>query len=175
MNTSSAWQLAALGAILLIAIVFAVRRMRDPGPTNIGEQMAQMAREAVQYARERGVTLDYSRDSVEQVESLLDELSKQWQAGDLLEQTVHAHALRFGAYLGEILRREYGGHWTRDHEVAGPNSLPIHWGGGQSFPVGWCGKRILNGEEDNVAFKFRVLTSQDGRAEFDALAEGAGE
>ena len=37
----------------------------------------------------------------------------------------------------------------------------LYWKQSQSFPVGWCGKRILNGDEDNVWHKYQVLTSDE--------------
>ena len=67
----------------------------------------------------------------------------------------------FGAYIGEVIRRKFGGSWSVDHAVAGPQTFPINWHGREAFPVGWCGKRILNGDEDNVWFKFQVVTSEE--------------
>jgi len=46
--------------------------------------------------------------------------------------------------------------------AAGPDSYPIDYEGHQSFPVGWCGRRILNGDEDNVLHKFRILVLGEG-------------
>jgi hypothetical protein len=57
----------------------------------------------------------------------------------------------------------HNGSWAIDHEVAGPGSFPIRWGDHESFPIGWCGKRIINGEEDNVWFKFRALLLGDAK------------
>ncbi len=37
--------------------------------------------------------------------------------------------------------------------------------GHQSFPVAWCGRRILNGNEDNVLHKFRFRALGEGREE----------
>jgi len=44
--------------------------------------------------------------------------------------------------------------------VAGEKSYPLHWLGGDSFPVGWCFKRIMNGPEDNVWDKFQVVSKE---------------
>ena len=49
------------------------------------------------------------------------------------------------------------------HQVAGLGSLPIRWGEHESFPIGWCGKRIINCDEDNVWSKFRILLLDDGK------------
>ena len=33
---------------------------------------------------------------------------------------------------------------------------------GDSFPMGWCEKRIVNGDEDNVWVKYTVLKQNNG-------------
>src|SRR5688572_24859797 len=152
-------------AVLGIVAVVAFRALtRKPKPTQSDDPnvfMPLLAEEAVKFASARGATLDYSPDSVERVESLLGELHESRSAGKLADRDLNLHAHQFGAYIGEVLRRKYGGHWAEDHEVAGPKSFPVHWKESQSFPVGWCGKRILNGDEDNVWFKLQVLTSDE--------------
>lgn len=126
--------------------------------------MPTIAEDAVRFAAVRGKTLDFRPDSVNVVESVLSDLHIERAKGQLSDSDVNMHAVQFGAYIGEVLRRTYGGSWSIDHPVAGPRTFPIHWNGHDSFPVGWCGKRILNGDEDNVWFKFQVLTSDQGES-----------
>lgn len=151
--------------VLLIAVFIAVRiltrKTQPPIPTDPNVMMPMLADEAVKFAAGHGVTLDYTPESVERVEPILADLHESRISGQLSDRDLNLHAHRFGAYIGEVLRRTYGGHWTEDHEVAGPKTFPIHWKDGQSFPVGWCGKRILNGDEDNVWHKFQVVTSDE--------------
>jgi hypothetical protein len=128
-------------------------------PTDPNEFMPMMADRAVAFARQGGKVLDYSPGSIKSVEAVLEELHQARSKQQLSDADVNVNAIRYGAYIGEVLRRKYGGTWAIDHPVAGPKTYPIHWKGGESFPVGWCGKRILNGEEDNVWFKFQVVTS----------------
>ena len=132
-------------------------------PTDPDEFMPEMADRAVRYAAERGKALDYTPDSVKAVEALLGELHEARVKQQLGDRDVNVQALHFGAYVGEVIRRRYGGSWATDHPAAGPKSFPIHWNGGESFPIGWCGKRILNGDEDNVWVKFRVVTSDESQ------------
>jgi hypothetical protein len=149
--------------VLLFLAAFLIRvltwKKKGQAPMNLDDTMARRAEEAVKFANDRGVTLDYSPESVQQVERILAELHQARSKGQLPDSDLDLHAHGFGAYIGEIIRRKYKGHWERDSDVAGPNSYPIHWNGGQSFPIAWCGKRIINGEEDNVWFKFQVVTS----------------
>jgi hypothetical protein len=160
-------QLALISVLALVALIASralTRKPRpQPTPEDLNADMPLLAAKAVDYAAAHGVTLDYTPASVQHVESLLADLHRARAAGQLPDDQLHAHAARFGAYVGEVLRRQYGGHWTKDHDVAGPNSFPIHWKDGQSFPIAWCGKRILNGDEDNVWFKFQVVTSDEYR------------
>lgn len=128
-------------------------------PQDPNQFMPDVAAHAVQAATEKGKTLDYSPESVKTVESILGELHDEHAKGTLSDNDVNVMAIQYGAYVGEVLRRKYGGSWAADHSVAGPKSYPIHWQDHDSFPVAWCGKRILNGDKDNVWFKFQVVTS----------------
>lgn len=151
--------------VLLVALALAVRVFKRKAAAVTSDDpnvfMPALASEAVQFAAARNVSLDYTTSSVESVESLLSQLHALRSSGNLTDDDLNLRAHQFGAYIGEVLRRRYGGEWKTDHEVAGPKSFPFHWKDGQSFPVGWCGKRMLNGTEDNVWFKFQVVTSDD--------------
>jgi hypothetical protein len=155
-----------VGVLVLLA-AFLIRlltwKKKAPGPSDLNADMAGLAERAVKFAKEKGVTLDYSKESVEHVEQILAVLHESRSKGQLPDPDLHVYATRFGAYIGEVLRRMHGGHWTQNSDVAGPDSFPIHWDGGQSFPIAWCGKRIINGDEDNVWFKFQVVTSEEYR------------
>jgi hypothetical protein len=146
------------------ALVAMRRRAARPAiPEEPNALMAALADEAVHRAgSEFQVTLDFGPDSVGAIEGLLGELHARRIAGQMTDARLHREAMTWGAYIGEVVRRLNGGHWEKDHQVAGPGTFPIHYAGHQSFPVGWCGKRILNGEEDNVWHKFQVLTLGKG-------------
>ncbi|MBX9623922.1 MAG: hypothetical protein K2X82_08905 [Gemmataceae bacterium] len=127
-------------------------------PPDVNEGMAQLADKAVRRAAdEYAADLDYSPESVERVEAVLGRLHARHAAGDLPAEQAGREAAVWGAYVGEVIRRLKGGHWEADHAAAGPGSVAICYDGGQSFPVGWCYKRIVNGDEDNVWHKFRYF------------------
>lgn len=161
--TSHHWIIVVVVAVVIVIGYRAYTRWsqlaRTTVPTDPNQFMPEMADQAVRYAAERGKTLDSTPESVKTVESLLGDLHKSHADHQLADSEVNVQALHFGAYIGEVIRRKYGGSWGTDHPVAGPRSFPIHWKDGESFPIGWCGKRILNGDEDNVWFKFQVVTS----------------
>lgn len=155
-----------IGALLFLAAIL-IRvlawKKKPSGGGDLNAEMAALAEEAVKFANKKGVNLDYSKDSVQRVEQILADLHQSRSKGQLPDSDLDMHAHRFGAYIGEVLRRMHGGHWARDSDVGGPDSFPIHWNGGQTFPIAWCGKRIINGDEDNVWFKFQVFTSEEYR------------
>jgi hypothetical protein len=111
-----------------------------------------------------GITLDYSESSVEQVEAILASLYHQNRAGlfgwisrrggpRLDERQLYGIALMYGAYLGEVMRRHWGGAWAEEM----PEDQPwytLQFGSTGLFPINKVHKRLLNGEEDHVGVFF---------------------
>ncbi|HLE41577.1 MAG TPA: hypothetical protein VI956_08730 [Nitrospirota bacterium] len=128
---------------------------------NTDEMMTYFAAEAVKdAAKENHVKLDYSVQSIEKVEAVLSKIHEQYLK-DKTSIAVNGLAMAYGAYIGEVIKRtEPDAKWERDHPVAGEKSYPIHWRGGESFPCGWCFKRITSGPEDNVWHKYQILKQQ---------------
>ena len=120
-----------------------------------------LAGEAVSMAgQQHGIVLDYSEKSIKDVEKILGDLHEQYIATKR-EKGAMGLAMAFGAYIGEVIRRGTPGtRWERDHPVAGENSYPLHWHGGEIFPCIWCYKRIVNGPEDNVWNKYIISKQQ---------------
>jgi hypothetical protein len=124
--------------------------------------MIELAEMAVHMAKtEHGVALDYGVDSVEKVERILGSIDEEKGEGQVPLERRRELAVRYGAYVGEVIRRKWDGRWARHHEVMGPDSFPISWRGHDSFPIGWCFKRLTNGPEDNVWRKLQVLSRQE--------------
>jgi len=152
-------------ALAAAVVLFLLAHRRGPlaSSEDVQAGMIELADAAVRMARDdHATTLDYSVESVKDVETILGTLYDQ-SAKQALNQDQQVYfAVRYGAYIGEVIRREWGGKWERDHPVAGPGSLPIESRDHESFPVGWCFKRLKNGPEDNVWHKFQVLYVKDG-------------
>jgi hypothetical protein len=126
------------------------------------EMVLWLADQGVALARDNHVVLDYSEESIEKAEFVLGKLHEEYRTGKLTHGT-NGPAMAMGAYVGECIRRhEPGAHWERDHPIGGEKSYPLHWRGGESFPMAWCYKRIVNGPEDNVWIKYSLI--RDGRA-----------
>jgi hypothetical protein len=107
--------------------------------------------------RENHVRLDYSIESIKSVEKILGQLHDQY-ALNPSSVSVKGLGSAYGAYVGEVIRRsEPGARWERDDAVGGEKSYPLIWGAGHSYPLGWCQKRIIYGDGDNVWVKYYIL------------------
>lgn len=156
-------------AVTLAALVFyrvAVRRSQSNvlgGPVarqfkDTGEQMQYLASEAVDDAQSGNhVTLDYSVDSLQKVESILGQLHDDY-ARDNSSVAAKNLAMAYGAYIGEVIRKsEPNVRWEKDDPVGGQNSYPLIWSAGNSYPCAWAYRRIVNGPEDNIWNKYQFL------------------
>ena len=95
-----------------------------PPPTTAlpAEDMQRLAENAVtDVAKSVGLTLDYSEASLAIVDRVLDLVRAQTakMPVDKRREPASMTALKFGAYMGEVLRRELGGVWRE-----GPESTP---------------------------------------------------
>ncbi|MCG6920830.1 MAG: hypothetical protein LJF15_07075 [Acidobacteria bacterium] len=167
-----------LALMLLVAGVVLWRTRsatREPNAAaDVNVVMREAAADAIETAKaEHDVTLDYSSQSVEQVEAILARIYDEQAGAPIPLDREKDEAWRWGAYVGEVIRRTSpgGGHWEIDHEAAGPRSFPVRLAERDSFPITWCRKRLRNGPEDNVWHKFQILYGPESR-EIAPPAEG---
>ena len=166
------WIIRTISFVAILLLVVACEERDDTHViqgelTEAQELINILSAEAVEIAQNSfQVPLDYSTNSIRLVEEVLARLHVEYQNSGSTEG-ITGLASAFGAYIGECIRRQYSGStWSRDHPVGGEKSYPLSWGGGDSFPMAWCHRRIVNGPEDNVWHKFTVLAQQ--RADDDA-------
>ena len=122
----------------------------------------EMSRLAEQVAEKFGITLDYSNESIVQVESILGEFHKEFKkTGDA--QGLNGVAFEFAAYIVKVVETNVGPiRWERDHPQMGEASFPLYLADDQAaFPFAWCSKRIFDGPEDDVWSKYRVFILKD--------------
>ncbi len=120
----------------------------------IGYACQQAVADAAQYDR---ITLDYSIGSLKQVDQILGRVHENYleNPGSI---SLRGLSAEYGAYVGEVIRRnEPNAYWTRDSQVAGEKSYPLHWNAGESYPIAWCARRIANGDEDSIWIKYSIL------------------
>ena len=135
----------------------------------VGELMEAYALDAVDFAREHfGYDLDYSVESVERVEQILarfhDELpsglGKALRRGRPSEEQIEQQAKVWGGYLGEVIRRRWGGTWTIPTEGPMANAFCLKLGETLISPPGKAYKRIVDGPGDSVSFYVAVLAEE---------------
>ncbi len=119
------------------------------------------ALDAVELAHEKmQITLDWTDQSIQQLESILDVFSKGLPEAKPPDEDVRGFSKMWGSYLGEVFRKNHGATW----------GLITH--NGQSFPGmqsksgtlfwpwGKIENRIRNGSEDNVWHYYLGLSDQ---------------
>jgi hypothetical protein len=126
---------------------------------DVAKEMRLRAAQAVRTAAsEYQTVLDYRPESVEKVEMILGRIHDRHRQSPLSNSEVVKESLKWGAYVGEVIKTVQPARWGVDSQGNGPGSLPlVYRSGGESFPVLWSYKRITNGDEDNVWHKFTLL------------------
>lgn len=113
----------------------------------------EIAERAVAYAENSNIVLDYSKESIKEVDSILGQYYEHAAEYDGEEgaKTLWNIAVHFGIYLGETMLRlklgDMGYGWYED------DGLPVLVNGDNTriSPISKAHKRILNGPEDSVA------------------------
>lgn len=119
----------------------------EPKPENL-PLLAEMV---VADFRERGgIVLDYSTESLKEIDSYLFSMHAQ----GVPPQQVPDMVFCFGCYVGEVMRRKYGGEWVepRTDIPLGPFPLLRYGNGNHCAPIGKAFKCLQNGAGDSVHY-----------------------
>jgi hypothetical protein len=136
--------------------------------TEIATLMKQLADDTVAWVRDsHQANLDYSEESIEIIERLLDELHAELprtESGELLfddssRDTIDAICNMFGGYLGETIKRHHGGEWTMNDVVAEQPMVCLQIGTVSVFPTAKVYKRLSDGAGDSISFYYAALKS----------------
>jgi hypothetical protein len=105
-------------------------------------------------------SLDFTSESLEGVERIMTKLQK--QEPTLTEEQITELSKLWGVYVGEVIRRYYGGQWTI------VDGLPdVALGGRHAAPVAKVRKRLVGGATENLKYYFtsimKVLSSQQSQ------------
>jgi hypothetical protein len=116
------------------------------------------AEKAVQAAREFSARLDYSEQSLLEVETILDRLAAGPPSpSDDMTETCKM----WGSYLGEVVRRRFGGEWAFE-TYPGKQfaTLTLSVGGNKLFPTMKVHRRLTQGQDDNVWSFYRMVKAR---------------
>jgi hypothetical protein len=100
-------------------------------------------------------SLDFSEDSLDAIERMMGKLHARSKApgeGLAEEQLTQASNL-WGTYVGEVIRRQYGGQWS----TAPDGVLQLALSGYTAQPMVKVRNRIVNGAADNIRFYFATV------------------
>lgn len=101
-----------------------------------------------------GYQADLSLQSLKEIDRFFDEHSCDGEAvpGGLLSEDFGARMFALASYIGEVLRREYGGQWRADDDdPEGELNIALEFDrGGTVWPVQRVLKRMQNGAEDGI-------------------------
>jgi len=144
----------------LSILAYGIYRARRRIHVDFDYAMQVIAKQTAKRAKnEFDIKFDFSRESVDRVEEILGKIHDTHLEIPLSDDEISRLALRWGAYIGEVMKHVRQGKWQRDSKLAGPGTMPVVFGpGNEAFPRSWAFKRIADGPEDNVVFKFQVFS-----------------
>jgi hypothetical protein len=94
-------------------------------------------------------SLDFSSESLEGVERIMSKMQK------LSEEQLTEQSKLWGIYVGEVIRRSYGGQWSL---IDGVPDLTL--GGKPASPLAKVRKRIVDGPMENLKYYFQSIMKQ---------------
>ena len=135
----------------------ALRTSMTPDAKLAGLLLAQ-SQLAVQNARIKWAeSLDFTADSLDAIERMLGKmhnLAKYAAPGaGPTEDHISSAATLWGIYIGEVIRRHYGGQWAMSEDGA----LSLAVGESQVHPIAKARNRIANGPTENIRYYFAAI------------------
>ncbi len=117
------------------------------------------AAQAVTLARNFNAALDFSENSVMELETILDALAQ--QAREHSSDSVSEACKTWGSYLGEVVRRHYGGEWSIE-SYPGKQfaTLTLSVNGSKLFPTMKVHRRLTEGDADNVWSFYKMIKTR---------------
>ena len=128
---------------------------------SVDAMVTSYAEQAVQRARECNAQLDFSENSVMEVETILAQLTRQMADAKQSAEDVGELCKVWGSYLGEVVRRRFGGEWSIE-TYPGKQfaTLTLSVGGNKLFPTMKVHRRLTQGEEDNVWSFYKMVKTR---------------
>jgi hypothetical protein len=118
---------------------------------SIAEMMQAHAEAAVATAHAYRVPLDYSEASLEKVEDILTRLHRQMPSSKPSPAQIEEACKIWGGYLGEVVRRRWGGEWSLETYPGGNFATPtLTVVAGKIFPTMKIHRRLSEGAKENV-------------------------
>src|SRR5215471_9865190 len=128
-----------------------------PTHESVASMVGAYAEQAVQQARDRNAQLDYSENSLVEVEAILSQLAQQMNNGSSPEELAEV-CKTWGSYFGEVVRRQFGGEWSIE-TYPGKQfaTLTLNIGGNKLFPTIKVHRRLTEGQDESVWSFYKMV------------------
>jgi hypothetical protein len=159
---------AGVLACVFLVVIFRLYQHSRPTPKEAkttDEFIQSLSSEAVKDAdANHQIKLDYSVDSIKKTDQILGKLHESYETSQSSIALTGLSA-EYGAYVGEVIRKtEPGAHWERER-VSDEKMYSLKWNKVDVYPMNWCEKRIVDGDDDDVWMKyiaFKSMQKKDG-------------
>jgi hypothetical protein len=134
----------------------------DPMPTgdthdSVTEMAKAYAQRAVGQARDYHAVLDYSENSLMELEVILSQISDAEQSPDQVTETCKL----WGSYLGEVVRKQFGGEWSVEPYPGKQfSTLTLTVNGSKLFPSMKIHRRLTQGVGENIWSFYKMIKSR---------------
>ena len=134
--------------------------LRLPHPPTVDWMPDHAASAVAAAARVDGVELDYSVESLDDVDRILGRFHDEGLVSTSIRETVFV----FGAYIGAVISRQADGRWVDlpdDHPLGGSwPMVEIRDGGRIVNPVRRAFKRVDSGPVESVSYFYAALVAE---------------
>jgi len=119
------------------------------------------AEKAVAIAREFNARLDFSENSLLELETIVARLAVDMPAGGAPAEEIAEMCKLWGSYFGEVVRRRFGGDWSVE-TYPGKNfaTLTLSVAGTKLFPSMKVHRRLTAGESDNLWSFYKMVKAR---------------
>jgi hypothetical protein len=119
------------------------------------------AEQAVAAGRKFDTRLDYSENSLMEVEVILARVERQMQSSGHSTDSMDEICKVWGSYIGEVVRRRFGGEWSIE-TYPGKQfaTLTLSIGANKLFPTMKVHRRLTQGEADNVWSFYKMVKAR---------------
>ena len=132
-----------------------------PEHDSVEAMVLAYAKQAVTLSHEFHAQLYYSENSLMEVEAILDRLAREMPANRPSPDDVSELCKVWGSYLGEVVRRCFGGDWSIE-TYPGKQfaTLTLTVNGNKLFPSMKVHRRLTEGESDNVWTFYKMVKAK---------------
>lgn len=116
------------------------------------------------------IQLDFSEDSIKEVEKLLENLHKLYEKSKLSDDRVLDFAKQFSGYIGQVMIQNWGGEWIPESDFTIKNGPALKVKENNLFLLSKVYRRIQNGSEDNVYHFYQAIKNDiEGTNDFSVI------